>query len=132
MGLHRFYLYGRHDLLGWLLPIPTTLGLYGIGRAQEFGLDDKLSWALIPVLGLIISASALRAIVYGLTSAEHWNCHFNSDYGRDEPAGQTGWLTIGAVVCALMIGTTILLSSIVFSFQHIFEYQIGESQKLDQ
>ena len=27
LGLHRFYLHGLGDWLGWLLPIPTALGL---------------------------------------------------------------------------------------------------------
>ena len=35
LGLHRFYLHGLGDLLGWLLPIPTALGLYGIQRVQQ-------------------------------------------------------------------------------------------------
>jgi TM2 domain-containing membrane protein YozV len=26
LGLHRFYLHGLGDMLGWLLPIPTALG----------------------------------------------------------------------------------------------------------
>ncbi|MBS0318723.1 MAG: TM2 domain-containing protein, partial [Proteobacteria bacterium] len=43
LGLHRFYLHGARDLLGWLLPIPTLIGLYGLWRAREFGLDDQLS-----------------------------------------------------------------------------------------
>ncbi|RYF61957.1 MAG: NINE protein, partial [Comamonadaceae bacterium] len=29
LGLHRFYLHGLGDWLGWLLPIPTALGVYG-------------------------------------------------------------------------------------------------------
>ena len=40
LGIHRFYLHGLGDWLGWLLPIPTALGLYGIRRARELGLDD--------------------------------------------------------------------------------------------
>ena len=30
LGLHRFYLRGMGDTLGWLLSIPTALGVYGI------------------------------------------------------------------------------------------------------
>jgi L-amino acid N-acyltransferase YncA len=37
LGLHRFYLHGLSDMLGWLLPIPTALGLYGIQRVQRWG-----------------------------------------------------------------------------------------------
>ena len=36
------------DTLGWLLPIPTALGVYGIQRVQQFGVDDMGSWVLIP------------------------------------------------------------------------------------
>ena len=43
LGLHRFYLYGLGDWMGWLLPIPTALGLYGIQRIQELGQDDPES-----------------------------------------------------------------------------------------
>ncbi len=59
LGLHRFYLYGPGDLLGWLLPIPTALGLYGIERVQQLGLDDHWSWVLIPLLGFTIAGCAL-------------------------------------------------------------------------
>ena len=77
LGLHRFYLHGLGDLPGWLLPIPTALGLYGIERVQQFGLDDHWSWVLIPLLGFTIAGCALRAILYGLTTPERWNARFN-------------------------------------------------------
>ena len=131
-GLHRFYLYGRSDMLAWLLPIPTALGLYGLERAQKYGLDDPLSWVLIPLLGLTISGCALTAIVYALTATEKWNARFNPKASADAAAGQTQWVTIGAVVLSLLIGATVLMSSIVFSFQHYFEFQIEEARKISQ
>ena len=57
-GLHRFYLHGLRDALGWLLPWPTLLGAYGVQRARIFGLDDALSWLLIPLLGLVLAATS--------------------------------------------------------------------------
>ena len=63
LGLHRFYLYGFGDMLGWLLPVPTALGLYGIERVQQYGQDDQWSWLLIPLLGFTFAACALTAIV---------------------------------------------------------------------
>ncbi len=63
LGLHRFYLHGLGDTLGWLLPVPTALGLYGIQRVQRWGQDDQLSWLLIPLLGFTIAACALVAIL---------------------------------------------------------------------
>ncbi|NBT53434.1 MAG: TM2 domain-containing protein [Betaproteobacteria bacterium] len=131
-GLHRFYLYGTSDMLAWLLPIPTALGLYGLERAQKYGLDDPLSWVLIPLLGFTISGCALTAIVYALTATEKWNARFNPTASADAAAGQTQWVTVGAVVLSLLIGATVLMSSIVFSFQHYFEFQIEEARKISQ
>ena len=132
LGLHRFYLKGMTDPLGWLLPIPTALGVYGLERVQAYGQDDMLSWCLIPLLGFNIAACALNAIVFGLMSAEGWNQRFNPEAPTDHSAGHTHWLTIGGVAIALLVGTAILMSSIVFSLQRYFEYQIREAQTLSQ
>ena len=132
LGIHRFYLRGLGDTLGWLLPIPTALGLYGIQRVQQFGQDDQWSWVLIPLLGFTFAACALTAIVYGLMTPEKWNRKFNPQAPEDAHAGRTRWLTIIAVVLSLLVGTTVLMSSIVFSFQRYFEYQIEEARKISQ
>src|SRR5947209_6446747 len=102
-GLHCFYLRGTSSILGWLLPIPTVLGLYGMERVHTYGLDDAWSWVLIPLLGFTISACALTAIVYGLMTPENWNARYNPKFSAATvpAAGDTNWLTIGAVVLAL-------------------------------
>lgn len=132
LGLHRFYLFGVGDLLGWLLPLPTALGLYGIERAQQNGLDDLWSWLLIPLLGFTVAGCALTAIVYGLMTPEKWNDHYNPSATPEAAPGHTNWFTIGAMVLALLVGTTVLLSSIAFSFQRYFEYQVEEVRKTSQ
>jgi hypothetical protein len=123
LGLHRLYLQRRFDGLSWLLLVPTLVGVYGVMRAREIGLDDHLSWLLIPWVGLSVAASSLTAIVYGLMETERWNARFNQAQPVLSPAGASGWLTIGGVVAALLLGATVLLSSIAFSFQRYFEYQ---------
>ena len=132
LGLHRFYLHGRSDKLGWLLPLPTLLGAYGIWRARQFGLDDQASWVLIPFIGFTMAACALTAIVYGLMPAERWNARHNPSAPADAPAGHGGWSTVFCLVLALLLGTTVLMSSIAFSFQRYFEYQIEEARKISQ
>ena len=132
LGLHRFYLHGLGDLLGWALPIPTALGIHGIQRVQRLGQDDVLSWLLIPLLGFTIAGCALTAIVYGLMAREKWNARFNPQADPGAPAGGTGWLTIGAVVMALLVGTGVLMASIAFSFQRYFEYQVEEGRRISQ
>jgi hypothetical protein len=132
LGLHRFYLYGLTDMIGWLLPIPTALGLYGIERVQQLGLNDRISWVLVPLLGFTIAGCALMAIVYGLMTPEKWNARFNPALDSEAPAGRTNWFTIGAVVLSLMVGATVLIASFAFSFQGYFDYQVEESKKLSQ
>lgn len=125
-GLHRFYLYGWRDVVGWILPLPSILGILGILRMRNLGVDDQVSWLLIPLLGFTIAGCALTAIVYGLTSAEKWQSRFNSDSGPLARAGNTNWMTVFALVLAMLFGTTALMSSLAYSFQHYFEYQMME------
>ncbi len=124
IGLHRFYLRGFTDLLGWLLWIPTLLGAYGAYRVQSFGQDDLASWLLIPMLGFTIAGCALTAVIYGLRTPEKWNARHNPNSPPDSHAGQTNWITVFAMAFALMVGTTALMASMAFSFQRYFEYQV--------
>jgi hypothetical protein len=132
LGLHRFYLHGLGDTLGWAMPIPTALGIYGVQRMQQFGMDDALSWVLIPLLGFTMAGCALTAIIFGLTSTEKWNARFNPDQPPDATPGETSWLTILGVAFALLGGTTALTGSLAFSFQHYFEFQVEEARKISQ
>ena len=132
LGLHRFYLGGLGDRIGWLLPIPTALGLYGLERVQQYGQDDILSWLLVPLLGFTFAGCCLTAIVYGLSTREAWNVRHNRDGAADSGAGATGWMTIAAVVFSLLVGATVLMASIAFSFQRYFEYQVEEGRRISQ
>jgi hypothetical protein len=132
LGLHRFYLHGIFDVLGWLLPIPTALGLYGIQRMGQFGQDDQLSWLLLPLLGFVIAGCSLQAILFALTPAQTWNARYNPAQDLNASAGQTHWLTVAAMVAALMIGAAVLMASFAFSFQRYFEHQIEAAREISQ
>ncbi|MEJ5152272.1 hypothetical protein [Comamonas sp. MYb396] len=132
LGLHRFYLHGLGDMIGWMLPIPTALGLYGMERIASHGIDDQISWVLVPLLGFTIAACALTAIVYGLMAPEKWNARHNPGLPEDALPGRTRWLTIFGIVASLLIGTTILMASLAYSFEHYFQYQIEEARKISQ
>ena len=119
LGLHRFYLHGWRDAWGWLYPVPTLIGLYGIERVRQFGQDDQLSWLLIPLVGCTIAAAMLSAIIYGLTSDEKWDARFNPQ----GPASGTKWAPVIGAIVALMIGAGVLMATIAFSAQRYFEYQ---------
>ena len=126
LGLHRFYLHGFRDIVGWLHPLPTLIGAYGLQRVEQFGQDDKLSWALLPILGLMVASSMLTAIIYGLMDDAKWDARFN-------PAGSeshSGWAAVIGVILALLLGAGVLMATIAFSGQRFFEYQIEEGRKI--
>ncbi len=124
IGLQRVYLTGRFDAWSWLALGPSAAGAYGVMRARTIGLDDHLSWLLIPFLGFCIAACALAAIVYGLTDAQRWNQKFNPSTGDADEAGQTHWLTVIGLGSSLLIGCTALMATLAFSFQRYFEINI--------
>lgn len=124
LGLHRLYLKGFGDLLGWLHPLPTALGLLGVLRMRELGQDDRWAWMLIPILGLMIAQSMLFAIVWGLTPDERWDSRHNSGHGTSK----TGWGPILGVITALLIGAAVLMGTIAFGIQKWFEWELDPAR----
>lgn len=118
-GLHRFYLHGMRDIWGWLYPVPTLLGLYGVHRMQSLGQDDRLAWVLIPLLGLTLASAMVPALVYALGADEKWNARYNPG----GPASRSGWVTVIGAIVALMLGAGVLMATLAFSAQRFFEVQ---------
>lgn len=121
LGIHRFYLHGAKDLLGWLHPLPTLLGLAGVVRMQNLGQDDRTAWLLIPVFGLMFSLAMLTAIVYALTPDEKWDARHNPGH----PGRGTRWGPVLAAIVALLLGGGVLMGTIAFGGQKFFEWQMG-------
>ena len=123
-GAHRFYLFGARDVWAWLHPWPTLAGLYGVHRVQALGQDDRLSWILLPLLGLMVAQASLCAIVYGLTSDADWAQR------RGQPLEATRWGPVLGVIAALMIGATALMATVAFTGQRFFEWQQDTARPL--
>jgi hypothetical protein len=120
LGLHRLYLRGFGDVWAWLHPLPTALGLVGALRMNELGQDDRIAWLLIPLLGLMIAQSMLVAIVWGLTSDERWDARHNPG----QPVVRTGWGPVLGVITALLLGAAVLMGTIAFGVQKLFEWEL--------
>jgi hypothetical protein len=120
LGLHRFYLRGFGDGLGWLHALPTSIGLVGVQRMRDLGQDDRLAWLLIPMLGLMIAQGMLCAIVYGLTPDAKWDARHNPGHGSHS----TGWVAILGVIVSLFVGAAVLMSTLAFGGQRFFEWQL--------
>lgn len=125
-GLHRWYLHGARDPWSWLLPWPTLAGLYGVWRVQTLGQDDRLSWLLLPLLGLMVAQAALCAILYGLTPDERWAA---AHAPPGSPPQRSGWGAVLGVIAALMIGTAALMSAVAYGSQRFFEWQLETDRR---
>jgi TM2 domain-containing membrane protein YozV len=117
VGAHRFYLRGARDPWAWLHAVPTLIGLYGVQRMRALGQDDQLAWVLIPLLGVVLSITMLMAIVYALTPDEKWDARWNE--GRE--VSRSGWPAVFGAIAGLAVGATVLMSTIAFVGQRIFE-----------
>jgi hypothetical protein len=120
-GLHRIYLHGTRDLLAWLHPLPTAAGLLGVERMRTFGQDDRLAWVLLPVLGLMIAQAAACAIWYALTPDERWDARHHGGHR----ASRTGWAAVLAAVLGLLVGGGVLMGTITYGIQKLFEWQLA-------
>lgn len=118
LGLHRLYLHGAKDPWAWAFWPPTLAGLAGVVRMRNIGQDDMVSWALIPLLGLSLSAAMLSAIVIGLTPDERWAERFGT--GQVRPSG---WGAVLGVIASLLVGGAVLMGTIAFGGQKFFEWQ---------
>jgi hypothetical protein len=121
LGVHRFYLHGMKDLLGWLHPWPTLLGLAGLVRLQNLGQDDRVAWLLIPVFGLMFSVAMFTAIFYALTPDEQWDERRNPG----QPGRNTRWGPVLAAILALLLGGGVLMGTIAYGGQKFFEWQLS-------
>lgn len=124
LGVHRLYLNGLRDRLAWCYSLPTLVGLYGVLRMRSLGQDDKLSWLLIPLLGLMLSLGMLMAIVYALTPDDKWDARHNPGHA----VTPTGWGAVMAAITALLLGGMVLMGTIAFSVQKFFEWQLEPAE----
>jgi hypothetical protein len=107
-GLHRFYLYGRRDLWGWvhLATLPLS-GLLMLGKP-----DTATIFSAGPFV-LSVLAAFLETLLIGLTPDEKWDARYNPGSGR---VSDTGWPVPLMLVLALACGATALIAAIARSF----------------
>ena len=116
-GVHRFYLRGARDALGWLPWPPTLLGLWGLWRALNFGLDDRGARLALPLLGLSVGAALFQAVLIGLCADARWDSHWNP---RAAQRSASGWGAVLVVMIALLAGTAALMGTLAFVLQGLY------------
>jgi hypothetical protein len=120
LGAQRFYLHGPRDPFGWLYPAPTLIGLWGAWRMHTLGQDDRMSWLLVPLLGLTLSIAMLSAILAALTPDARWDERHNPTW----PPRQTTWGPVLGAIVALIAGGIVLMGTIAYAGQRFFEWQL--------
>lgn len=127
LGLHRIYLNGWLDKLAWAHVPLTTLGLVGAERMAALGQDDRLAWVLVPLLGLMLSQGALIGIVHALTPDERWDARHNPGL----VPRPTRWGAVLAAIAGLLVGGVVLIGTIAFSIQRLFEWQLETAPRTE-
>jgi hypothetical protein len=108
MGLHRFYLYGRRDLWGWvhLATLPLSLLLI-LGNPEAAAIFSAAPFVLS------VLAAFMETLLIGLTPDEKWDARHNAGSGH---TSDTGWPVPLMLVLALACGATALIAAIARSF----------------
>jgi TM2 domain-containing membrane protein YozV len=114
LGAHRVYLGQRR----WWLPLSITLLMVPL-------LIGVRNWYQTPaffVLMVPIIAGFIEALVIALTPDAKFDARFNPGIER---SNHSGWDAVLVAIATLLIGTTILMTTIVLLFQTWFEYSLG-------
>jgi hypothetical protein len=114
LGLERLYLGQRR----WWLPLGVTALMLPllVGVANWYQ-SPAFFVAMIPVV-----AGFIHALVLALTPDEKFDARFNAGSGRHNASG---WDAVLVAIVTLMVGATILMTTIVLLFQTYFEHSLG-------
>lgn len=129
VGAHRFYLYGRRDLVGWAHVLGTALGVPGVLLLVVSHRSSMPGWVLAVIGASSLLAAFLAAIVYGLRPDEKWDAQFNAGAAR---RSRSGWGVVFVVIFSLFIGALGLMAGLAVTFQTYFESQGGISTSLSE
>lgn len=109
-GAHRIYL-GRRR---WWLPLAVTASTLPL-------LIGVRNWFQTPaffVLMVPVVAGFIEALVIALMPDEKFDARFNAATSR---RNRSGWDAVLVAIATLMVGATVLMTTIVLLFQTIFE-----------
>jgi TM2 domain-containing membrane protein YozV len=118
LGAHRFYLYGKRDLYGWIHLICTLFGIPGVPLLILTQRTSALGWVLAVPGAISLFSAFLAAIVYGLRPDEKWDAQFNPQSAQ---SSRSGWPVIFVVIFSLFIGAMLMMASLAVAFDTYFE-----------
>lgn len=114
LGLERLYLGQRR----WWLPLavtalmaPLLIGVRNWYQSPAFFV------AMVPVV-----AGFIHALVLALTPDEKFDARHNAG---SERRNRSGWDAVLVAIVTLLVGATVLMTTIVLLFQTYFEHSLG-------
>ncbi|MEW5880152.1 MAG: hypothetical protein AB1761_06865 [Pseudomonadota bacterium] len=114
VGAHRVYLGQR---LWWLPPAVSLTMLPLLFGVRNWYQSPAFFVLMIPVI-----AGFIEALVIALTPDERFDARFNAHVQR---RNRSGWDAVLVAIGALMVGATILMTTIALLFQTYFEHTLG-------
>jgi len=112
LGLHRFYLQGGKDVIGWMhfATAPLALALI-FSRPEQPVMFTAMPFTLSILVGLI------EALVIGLTADDKWDALYNSHSGQQS---HSGWVLVILLVLTLGAGATATIAVLARTFDLLF------------
>ena len=111
LGAHRLYLGSKW---WWLYPLCIPFFILSFESKKWFQ-------ETVFFIGMIaVIASLLEAIIISLTPDETWDLRFNS---HSKHHSENGWSCVLIAVISLLIGATVLITTLALMFQTYFESQ---------
>jgi hypothetical protein len=89
--------------------LAALLGGLGAHRFYLFGKKDIVAWIYLFLFPLSVFAGFVAALIIGLTPDDKWDARFNADSGR---TSHSGWPVILIVVLSFALGSTLLMIGI--------------------
>jgi hypothetical protein len=114
LGLHRLYL----GLGLWWLPLAVTMPMTALMLGvRNWYQTPPFFIAMVPVV-----AGFIHALVLALMPDEKFDARFNAGAAR---RNGSGWDAVLVAIATLMVGTTVLMTTLALLFQTYFEHALG-------
>jgi TM2 domain-containing membrane protein YozV len=115
IGAHRLYLGWRWWWIYAVVAVPCAVWAF---QSREWFKQPAFFLGMVPVV-----AGLLEAIVISLTPDEKWDAKYNPQPGQ---TSANRWPPVLIAIGSLLVGTTLLMTTLVLMFQTYFEAQLGQ------
>lgn len=112
-GLHRFYLYGKKDVWGWVHFLTVPVSYLATMANGDSGLAMFAAYPFV----LSVLAAFIEALVIGLTSDEQWDLRHNTQSTRKS---DSRWPLAVLLVLTTGAGATAIIATMARTFDLLY------------